>query len=70
MTVFTIQSGYYSLLWYDEFTINSPDIYEQFDKGHVVLNESLNQFSVLALDQAHEHNNAIVKADGGAVGIT
>ena len=35
---------------------NSPDVYEQFDKGHVVLNESLNQFSVLALDQAHEHN--------------
>ena len=35
---------------------NSPDVYEQFDKGHFVLNESLRQFSGLALDQAHEHN--------------
>ena len=49
---------------------NSPDVYEQFDKGHFVLNEFLRQFSGLALDQAYEHNNAIVKADGGAVGIT
>ena len=24
----------------------------------------------MALDQAHEHNNAFIKADGGAVGIT
>ena len=49
---------------------NSPDVNEQFEKGHFVLNESLRKFSGLALDQAHEHNNAIVKADGGAVGIT
>jgi len=49
---------------------NSPDVYEQLDKGQSVLNESPRQFSGLALDQAHVHNNAIVKADGGAVGIT
>ena len=28
---------------------NSPDVYEQFDKGHVVLNESLKQFPFLPL---------------------
>ena len=28
------------------------------------------EFSGIALDQPHDHNNAIVKADGGAIGIT
>lgn len=27
-------------------------------------------FSAMALDQAHEQNNAIIKADGGAIGVT
>ena len=43
---------------------------EEFMKGNFVFHESDREFSGLALDQAHEHNNAFVKADGGAVGIT
>ena len=35
-----------------------------------MLHESSRKFSGLALDQAHEHNNALVKGDGGAIGIT
>ena len=27
-------------------------------------------FSAMAIDQAHEQNNAAVKGDGGAVGLT
>ncbi len=28
------------------------------------------EFSALATDQAHEQNNAIIKGDGGAIGLT
>ena len=43
---------------------------EEFMKGNFVFHESDREFSGLALDQAHEHNNAFVKEDGGAVVIT
>ena len=45
-------------------------VYREFMKGNFVFHESNRQFSGLALDQAHEHNNAFVKADGGVIGIT
>ena len=41
-----------------------------FKTGNFVLHESSRKLSGLALDQAHEHNNGLVKADGGAIGIT
>ena len=44
-------------------------MFEEFQKGHFVLHESHKMFSGVALDKAHEHNNAFVKADGGAVGM-
>ena len=49
---------------------SSPDVYEQFQKGNFVLHESSRRYSGIALDQAHEHNNAIIKSEGGAIGIT
>ena len=27
-------------------------------------------FSTMAIDQAHEQNNAVIKGDGGAIGLT
>ena len=48
----------------------NKDIHSEFLQGNFVLHETDRQFSSLALDQAHEHNNALVKTDGGAIGIT
>ncbi|KAL8624293.1 hypothetical protein ACOMHN_034016 [Nucella lapillus] len=42
----------------------------EFQQGHFVLRKTGRPFSRLALDHAHEQNNAIVKGDGGAVGLT
>jgi hypothetical protein len=47
-----------------------PGIYAEFLKGNFVVKKSKHAFSAIAIDQAHEQNNASVKGDGGAVGLT
>jgi hypothetical protein len=47
-----------------------PEIYAEFDKGNFTVRKTDNKFSNIAIDQAHEQNNAIVKGDGGAIGLT
>ena len=47
-----------------------PDAYEQFCQGKFTVNKSHHPFSRIPLDESHEQNNAIVKGDGGAVGLT
>ena len=47
-----------------------PEITSQFNKGHFVVHKTGRIFSSIAIDQAHEQNNATVKNDGGAVGLT
>lgn len=47
-----------------------PLIYTEFLKGHFTVKKTNHSFSRLAIDQAHEQNNAVVKDDGGAVGLT
>ena len=42
----------------------------EFSKGKFVLIKSKYAFSAIAIDQGHEQNNASVKGDGGAVGLT
>ena len=39
-------------------------------KRNFVVKKTANRFSAIAIDQAHEQNNASVKDDGGAVGLT
>ena len=39
-------------------------------KGHFTVKKTSHAFSNLAIDQAHEQNNAVVKDGGGAVGLT
>ena len=39
-------------------------------KGKFVITQTLNLFSKMAIDQAHEQENEKVKGEGGAVGIT
>lgn len=47
-----------------------PDVYAEFLNGKFVFKKTKRAFSSVAIDQAHEQNNASVKGDGGAVGLT
>ena len=47
-----------------------PDVYGEFLKGKFTVKKTTHSFSAMAIDQAHEQNNASIKGDGGAVGLT
>ena len=47
-----------------------PDVAREFHKGNFVIHKSRREYSALAIDQAHEQNNAVIKGDGGAIGLT
>ena len=47
-----------------------PSVYRQFMVGHFVTQKSTRKFSTTAHDQIHEQLNAVVKGDGGILGIT
>ena len=47
-----------------------PNIAAEFRKGKFVVNKTSHAFSSIAIDQAHEQHNAIVKGEGGAIGLT
>ena len=47
-----------------------PDVASEFHKGNFVIHKSRRDFSAMAIDQAHEQNNSIIKGDGGAIGLT
>ena len=47
-----------------------PDVAREFHKGNFVVHKSTRAFSAIAIDHAHEQNNAVIKGDGGAVGVT
>ncbi len=47
-----------------------PAIHAEFIKGNFVTQKSQQQFSLIPHDQNHEQLNALVKGDGGAIGIT
>ena len=47
-----------------------PDVFAEFMAGNFTVKKTPHAFSALAIDQAHEQNNASVKGDGGAVGLT
>ena len=50
--------------------LQHPEVARDFHKGNFVVHKSEREFSALAIDQAHEQNNAIIKGDGGAIGLT
>ena len=47
-----------------------PKDYEHFESSAFVVNKTTRVFSAIALDHAHEQENAAIKGDGGAVGLT
>ena len=50
--------------------VNSPTTHAEFLKGKFVTQKTTHMFSALAHDLVHEQLNAIVKGDGGAIGVT
>ena len=43
---------------------------EEFQRGALFIHKSCRQFSLNAIDQAHEQANVVTKADGGAIGVS
>lgn len=54
----------------EELSEKAPTVYAEFCHGNFVVRKTHRKFSALAVDQAHEQNNAIIKDDGGAIGLT
>jgi hypothetical protein len=47
-----------------------PDMANHFENGKFVVTKSNAPFSAIAIDHAHEQNNAVMKGDGGTIGLT
>ena len=47
-----------------------PEVVKEFNNGKFVVHKTRRVFSGIPIDQAHEQNNALIKGDGGAVGLT
>ena len=48
----------------------APHIAYAFRAGKFVIHKTDRHFSGMAFDQAHQQANAVIKGDGGAIGIT
>ena len=53
-----------------ELANKHPDVFTEFSNGHFTVQKTKRMCSAIPLDQAHEQNNAYVKGDGGAIGLT
>lgn len=53
-----------------ELPSDAMDVHRAFLDGNFVTQKSTRKFSAMAHDQIHEQQNAIVKGDGGVIGIT
>ena len=49
---------------------NSNDTHQEFLRGNFVTQKTHKRFSAMAHDQVHKQLNAMVKGDGGMIGIT
>jgi len=47
-----------------------PDAFREFKRRAFTAKKAGRTFSAISLDQEHEQINALVKGDGGAVGLT
>ena len=53
-----------------ELLTTHPEIAEEFQAGNFTAQKTNRLFSAIPVDQAHEQNNASIKEEGGAVGLT
>ena len=56
----------------DMYRLNhvAPDVAVQFRQRKFAVRKTSKPFSAIPIDQAHEQNNALMKGEGGAVGLT
>ena len=47
-----------------------PRVFQEFQSGKFVVFKSSRTFSAIAIGQAHEWANAVIKGEGGAIGVT
>ena len=47
-----------------------PGVFHEFQSGKFVVFKTIRTFSAIAIDQAHEQANAVIKGEGGAIGVT
>ena len=47
-----------------------PQVAREFCSGNFVVHKPHREFSALAIDQAHEQADALMKGDGGVIGVT
>ena len=47
-----------------------PDVFQEFQSGKFVVCMSSCTFPAMPIDQAHEQANAVIKGEGGAIGVT
>ena len=53
-----------------QLSMKNPDVAKEFNEGNFTVRKINRVFSAIAIDHAHEQNNAHIKGDGGAVGLT
>ena len=53
-----------------ELPTKHPDVARKFRAGSFTIQKTKKVFSTITIDQAHEPDNACIKGDGGAVGLT
>ncbi|KAG7167742.1 putative RNA recognition motif-containing protein 2, partial [Homarus americanus] len=59
-----------NLLHTTELEKKHPDVVREFNAGNFTVQKTRKVFSSISIDQAQEQNNACIKGDGGAVGLT
>ena len=47
-----------------------PGNFQEFQSGKFVVFKSSHTFSAIAVDQAHEQANDVIKGEGGTIGVT
>ena len=53
-----------------ELRTKHPDVARELNAGNFTIHKTNQVFSAIPSDQGHEQNNACIKSDGGAVGLT
>ena len=53
-----------------ELSRKHPEVAIEFNEGKFTVGKTNRVFTVIAIDHAHEQNNAHIKGDGGAVELT
>ena len=53
-----------------ELATGHPEFEKKFNAGNFTIQTTKRVFSSISIDQAHKQNNADIRGDGGAVGLT